>query len=229
VLSERRVHVPKNGVQYVQLPAKMFFKTIILRKAFILLCTYPTSFDRKWYFWRVNMSPHRLPTMQVCFFVGISSIYRCTAFVEATRLMSIMATITGHKRIVWLILHTVSYPQQFFEAGCLDVVTCTLRFKSDTVHDVRRQWPHIFDPGLGIVKINRMNLRTSIASRTPLDLSSNRFIAIEYALTSIAHFRKMQMRLFRMESVSMDQNGVACCHFFICLSIRPISFSDFLR
>jgi hypothetical protein len=29
----------------------------------------------QWYFWRVNMSTRQIPTVQVSFFVSISSIY----------------------------------------------------------------------------------------------------------------------------------------------------------
>jgi hypothetical protein len=36
------------------------------------------------------MSPRRMPMVQVGFLVGISSIYHCMAFEEATPLMSIM-------------------------------------------------------------------------------------------------------------------------------------------
>jgi hypothetical protein len=36
------------------------------------------------YFLRVNMLTRRIPMVQVCFFVGISSIYHCTAFDELT-------------------------------------------------------------------------------------------------------------------------------------------------
>ncbi len=60
------------------------------------------SFDRQWQFWRVNMSPPRMPMVQVSFFVGIYSLYQCTAFEEATRLMSIMA-MAGHGRRVSLL------------------------------------------------------------------------------------------------------------------------------
>jgi hypothetical protein len=37
------------------------------------------------------MSTRRLPTVQVCFFVSIFSIYRSTAVDESTLLLSIMA------------------------------------------------------------------------------------------------------------------------------------------
>jgi hypothetical protein len=39
----------------------------------------------------VDSSTRQLPMVQVCFFVGISSIYQCTAVGESTLLMSIMA------------------------------------------------------------------------------------------------------------------------------------------
>jgi hypothetical protein len=48
------------------------------------------------------MSPPRMPMVQVSFFVGIYSLYQCTAFEEATRLMSIMA-MAGHGRRVSLL------------------------------------------------------------------------------------------------------------------------------
>jgi hypothetical protein len=48
--------------------------------------------ERLWHFWRVNKRPRRMPMVQVSFFVGISSIYHCTAFEEAAPLMSIMTT-----------------------------------------------------------------------------------------------------------------------------------------
>jgi hypothetical protein len=43
-----------------------------------------------------------MPMAQVGFFVGVYSLYQCTAFEEATRLMSTMA-MAGHGRRVSLL------------------------------------------------------------------------------------------------------------------------------
>jgi hypothetical protein len=44
------------------------------------------------------MSTRQLPMVQVCFFVGISSIYQCKAADESTLLLSIMAMAShGHQ------------------------------------------------------------------------------------------------------------------------------------
>jgi hypothetical protein len=51
----------------------------------------------QWYFWRVNMSTRRMPTVQVSFFVSIYSIYLAMAFDESTLLLSIMA-MASHGR-----------------------------------------------------------------------------------------------------------------------------------
>jgi hypothetical protein len=52
------------------------------------------------------MLTRRLPMGQVCFFVGISSIYECTAVITLTLLLSIMA-MTSHGRQVFHFLCAV--------------------------------------------------------------------------------------------------------------------------
>ncbi len=55
--------------------------------------------SRQWYFWRVNMSPRRMPTVQVSSIVGISGIYPRTASGEGSSLMLIMAMASHGRRV----------------------------------------------------------------------------------------------------------------------------------
>jgi hypothetical protein len=79
VLGKCLGHVPKNRVESVRLSAKMIFKHLCCYDIFRIWG------PQQWYFWRVNMSPRRLPMVKVSFGIGSSLISAAMARSQARR------------------------------------------------------------------------------------------------------------------------------------------------